>query len=117
MDPTFALAAVEVRFDSLQYSPYTYRNIKDVMLRQSKPVQHEVKPRSGSIAGSRFYIIEPSIMEDGYSVQVRRVGGEKVVWCCAVSFETAAAFGEYEGNAIEMIIEQAKSDLDNEFIK
>ena len=89
----------------------------DGMLPQIKPIQHEVKPRPGSIAGSRFYIIEPSIREDGYSVQVRRIGGQKVVWRCAVSFETAAAFGDYQGNAVETIIEQAKTDLDNEFIK
>jgi hypothetical protein len=86
------------------------------MLRHVEPVQHEVKSPE-SIAGPRFYVIEPLNGEAGYRVQVRRIGDQKVVWYCDVSFETATAFGEYQGNAIETIIEQAKSDLDNEFIK
>jgi len=56
-------------------------------------------------------------MEDGYCVQVRRIGGQEVLWRCTVSSETAAVFGDYQGNAIGTIIELAKSDLDDELIK
>jgi hypothetical protein len=77
-----------------------------------KPEQHEVK----DAAGSRFYIIAPIVEEDGLNVQVRRVGTQKVLWSCRISFENAAAFQQYHGNAAETMISLAKSDLDNGFI-
>lgn len=87
------------------------------MLRHIELVQHEVKPHAGIATDSRFYVIEPMILLDGYSIQVRRLGDNKIVWRCLVSFDTAADFQRYQGAAIPAMIEVIKSDLDNELIK
>ena len=87
------------------------------MLRQPDPVQHEVKLPSETMAPSRFYVIEPMLLLDGYSIQVRRLGDNKIVWRCLVSFDTAADSQQYQGAAIMVMIEIIKSDLDQEFIK
>jgi hypothetical protein len=85
--------------------------VEDV-LPSFKPEQHEVKDP----AGSRFYIIDPIVEQDGLNVQVRRVGQQKTLWSCRISFENANAFQHYHGDAITTIISLAKSDLDNGFI-
>jgi hypothetical protein len=82
-----------------------------------KPEQYEVKPPAGSIESSRFYIIEPLATETGYSVQVRRAGNEKVIRSFATTFETAAAMQAYHGSAVRKMIELAKYELDQGFIK
>jgi hypothetical protein len=94
---------------------------EDVTQLQRDPLQHEVRPSAGSVAGSRFYIIEPLVTETGYTIQARRVGGQTVIWSCSVSFETAQAFQSYTGNVVDEMIGEiivvAKSHLDTEFIK
>src|SRR5260370_15305233 len=82
-----------------------------------EPEQYEVKSPAGSIEPSRFYIIEPLATETGYSVQVRRAGNEKVIRSFATTFETAAAMQAYHGSAVRKMIELAKYELDQGFIK
>ncbi len=87
------------------------------MLRQPDVVQHEVKLPAGTPEASRFYVIEPMMLMDGYGIQVCRLNDNKIVWRCLVSFDTAADFQHYQGYAIHTIVETVKADLNNEFIK
>jgi len=82
-----------------------------------KPEQYDVKPPAGSTGAPRSYIIEPVATKTGYTVQVRRVGDKKVIWRCATTFETSAAMQAEYGSSLEKMIELAKYDLDQGFIK
>lgn len=73
------------------------------------PEQHEVK--------GRFYIIEPTLSETGYAVEVRRVGQAKLLWRCAVDFVTDLAMGDIYGDSIRTMIDLAKHDLNHGFIR
>jgi hypothetical protein len=48
---------------------------------------------------------------------VLRNDDQKVIWTCAVTFETAFDVEHYHANVIQEMISVAKSDLDNEHIK
>jgi hypothetical protein len=84
------------------------------MIRHLQPPQlHEVK----AAGRSRFYVIESLITDAGYTVRVLRNDDQKVIWTCAVTFETAFDVEHYHANVIQEMISVAKSDLDNEHIK
>lgn len=79
--------------------------------------QYEVTPPAGSFEAPRRYTIETLVVETGFSVQIRRLGNDQVIWRCATRFETAEATRAYQGSALEKIIELVKYDLAQGFIK